>query len=135
MKWSRSAYFDTGSPEYASYVKCLCWSLGHAEQLLFSCLCSKVAVYLWIGSQLKMLLICNDYYLPVLVPMMESNTSVGWIIFFSLVSLASFSFSLSFFSKSSFHLVLGSLKNTILYLLFRYSVSQKKIASSETTHL
>jgi len=28
-----------------SYVKCLCWSLGHAEQLLFSCLCSKVTVY------------------------------------------------------------------------------------------
>ena len=25
------------------HVKCLCWSLGHAEQLLFSCLCSKVA--------------------------------------------------------------------------------------------
>ena len=28
-----------------SYIKCLCWSLGHAEQLLFSCLCSKVTVY------------------------------------------------------------------------------------------
>ena len=28
-----------------SYVKCLCWSLGHAEQLLFSGLCSKVTVY------------------------------------------------------------------------------------------
>ena len=28
-----------------SYVKCLCWSLGHDEQLLFSCLCSKVTVY------------------------------------------------------------------------------------------
>ena len=27
-------------------VKCLYWSLGHTEQLLFSCLCSKVA-YLW----------------------------------------------------------------------------------------
>ena len=27
------------------YIKCLCWSLGHAEQLLFSCLCSKVTVY------------------------------------------------------------------------------------------
>ena len=30
---------------HMSYVKCLCWSLGHAEQRLFSCLCSKVAVY------------------------------------------------------------------------------------------
>ena len=27
------------------HVKCLCWSLGHAEQRLFSCLGSKVAVY------------------------------------------------------------------------------------------
>ena len=26
------------------HVKCLCWSLGHAEQLLFSCLCSKVSI-------------------------------------------------------------------------------------------
>ena len=26
------------------YFKCLCWSLGHAEQLLFSCLCSKVSI-------------------------------------------------------------------------------------------
>ena len=29
---------------HMSYVKCLCWSLGHAEQLLFSCLCSKVSI-------------------------------------------------------------------------------------------
>ena len=28
-----------------SYVKCLCSSLGYAEQLLFSCLCSEVTVY------------------------------------------------------------------------------------------
>ena len=28
-------------------VNCLCWSLGHAEQLLFSCLCSNVAVDGW----------------------------------------------------------------------------------------
>ena len=28
-------------------VKCLCWSLGHAEQILFSCLCSNLAVYGW----------------------------------------------------------------------------------------
>ena len=26
------------------YVKCLCWSFGQAEQLLFSCLCSKVSI-------------------------------------------------------------------------------------------
>ena len=26
------------------YVKCLCWSLRHAEQLLFSGLCSKVSI-------------------------------------------------------------------------------------------
>ena len=26
------------------YVKCLCWFLGHAEQLLFWCLCSKVSI-------------------------------------------------------------------------------------------
>ena len=32
---------------HMSYVKCLCWSLGHAEQFLFSCLCSNVAVYGW----------------------------------------------------------------------------------------
>ena len=32
-------------------VKCLSWSLGHSEQLLFSCLCSKVPVST--GSQLK----------------------------------------------------------------------------------
>ena len=29
---------------HMSYVKCLCWSLGHAEQLLFSGLCSKVSI-------------------------------------------------------------------------------------------
>jgi len=31
---------------HMSYVKCLClcWFLGHAEQLLFSCLCSKVSI-------------------------------------------------------------------------------------------
>ena len=29
---------------HLSYVKCLCWSLGHAEQLLFSCLYSKVSI-------------------------------------------------------------------------------------------
>ena len=28
-----------------SYVKCLCWSLGHADQFLFSCLSSKVTAY------------------------------------------------------------------------------------------
>ena len=27
--------------------KCLSWSLGHAEQLLFSCLCSKDTIYKW----------------------------------------------------------------------------------------
>ena len=32
---------------HMSYVKCLFWSLGHAQQLLFSCLCSKVAVSRW----------------------------------------------------------------------------------------
>ena len=32
---------------HLSYVKCLCWSLGHAEQILFSCLCSKVGIYRW----------------------------------------------------------------------------------------
>ena len=33
---------------HMSYIKCWCWSLGHAEQLLFSCLvCSKVTVYRW----------------------------------------------------------------------------------------
>ena len=30
-----------------SYAKCLCWPLEHAEQLLFSCLCSKVTNYKW----------------------------------------------------------------------------------------
>ena len=29
---------------HMSYVKCLCWSLGHAEQLLFWCFCSKVSI-------------------------------------------------------------------------------------------
>ena len=29
---------------HMSYVKCLCWSLGHSEQLLFSCLYSKVSI-------------------------------------------------------------------------------------------
>ena len=30
-----------------SSVKCLCWYLGHAGQLLFSYLCSEVTVYRW----------------------------------------------------------------------------------------
>ena len=30
---------------HMSHVNCLCWSLGHAEQFLFSC--SNVAVYGW----------------------------------------------------------------------------------------
>ena len=30
---------------HMSHVKCLSWSLGHAEQFLFSCLCSNIAVY------------------------------------------------------------------------------------------
>ena len=29
---------------HMSYVNCLCWSLGHAEQFLFACLCSKVSI-------------------------------------------------------------------------------------------
>ena len=29
------------------YVKCFCWSLGHAKQLLFAYLCSNVTVYGW----------------------------------------------------------------------------------------
>ena len=29
---------------HMSYVKWLCWSLGHAEQLLFSCLYSEVSI-------------------------------------------------------------------------------------------
>ena len=29
---------------HKSFVKCLCWSLGHAEQLLFSCARSKVSI-------------------------------------------------------------------------------------------
>ena len=32
---------------HMSHVKYLGWSLGHAEQFLFSCLCSNVAVYGW----------------------------------------------------------------------------------------
>ena len=30
-----------------SHVTCLCWSLGHAKQFLFSFLCSNVDVYGW----------------------------------------------------------------------------------------
>ena len=29
---------------HMSYIKCLCWFSGHAEQLLFWCLCSKVSI-------------------------------------------------------------------------------------------
>ena len=32
---------------HMSFVKCLCWSFGHAEQFLFSCLCSNVAAFGW----------------------------------------------------------------------------------------
>ena len=32
---------------HMSYVKCLFRSLVHAEQLLFSCLCSNVTLYTW----------------------------------------------------------------------------------------
>ena len=32
---------------YKCQMSMLCWTLGHAEQLLFSCLCSKVTVYRW----------------------------------------------------------------------------------------
>ena len=30
---------------HMSHVKCLCWSSWHAEQVLFSCPCSKLSVY------------------------------------------------------------------------------------------
>ena len=32
---------------FAKLAKLANWSLGHAEQLLFSCLCSKVTIYRW----------------------------------------------------------------------------------------
>ena len=37
---------------HMSYVKCLCWSLGYAEQILFSCLCSKVSICNYVTCQI-----------------------------------------------------------------------------------
>ena len=34
-------------------VKCLHWSLGHAEQLLFSCLCSKVSICNYVSCHMS----------------------------------------------------------------------------------
>ena len=38
---------------HMSYVKCLCWSLGHAEQFLFSCLCSKVSISIYVTCDMS----------------------------------------------------------------------------------
>ena len=42
-KKCRTLFYNSWEPVTVS-VTCLCWSLGHAEQLLFSCLCSKVSI-------------------------------------------------------------------------------------------
>ena len=34
-------------------VTCLCWSLGHAEQLLFSCVSSKVIIYNYVTCHMS----------------------------------------------------------------------------------
>ena len=47
-----------------SHVKCLCWSLGHAEQLLFSCLYSKVSI-------------CNAHS-PRSAPKVEKKFADNW---------------------------------------------------------
>ena len=38
---------------HMSYIKCLCWSLGHAEQLLFWSLCSKVSIYNYVTCRMS----------------------------------------------------------------------------------
>ena len=35
------------------YLKCLCWSLGHAEQLLFSCVSSKVSIFNYVTCHIS----------------------------------------------------------------------------------
>ena len=49
-----------------SYVKWLCWSLRHAEQLLFSCLYSKVSVSNYVTCQMSHVtcLMSNGYVDP-----------------------------------------------------------------------
>ena len=43
--------------------RCQVWSLGHAEQLLFSCLCSKVTVYRWNGNGFWLQKFLSDFQL------------------------------------------------------------------------
>ena len=51
---------------HMSYVKCLCWSSGHAEQLLFSCLYSKVSICNYVTCHMSNVtcLMSNGYVDP-----------------------------------------------------------------------
>ena len=59
--------FDTWHLMYDMlFVKCLCWSSGHAEQLLFSCVCSKVSICNYVTCRMSHVtcLMSNAYVDP-----------------------------------------------------------------------
>ena len=46
---------------HMSCVKCLCWSLVHSEQLLFSCVSSKVIIYNYVTCHMSHVTCCMSY--------------------------------------------------------------------------
>ena len=55
---------------HMSCVKCLCWSLVHSEQLLFSCVSSKVIIYNYVTCHMSHVtcLMSNAYVDPCDMP-------------------------------------------------------------------
>ena len=57
-------------------VTCLCWSLGHAEQLLFSCVSSKVSICNYVTCHI-LPFTCHMLYVVVTT---QGKLSVSWHI-------------------------------------------------------
>ena len=65
---------------HMSYVKCWCSSLGHAEQLLFWCLCSKVSICDYVTCRMSHVA-CHMWH--VTCEMLRLILGTCWTIFFS----------------------------------------------------
>ena len=86
-----------------SNVNCLCWSLGHAEQLLFSCLCSKVAYVKCQVSSVK----CQ---------MLMLILGTCWTTFVFMSMLKSDIYQMSSIKCQMLMLILGTCRTTFVFM-------------------
>ena len=90
---SQTSAGNLSSVKFVKCPKCLCWSLGHAEQLLCSCLCSKVTYMSNVKCQKLMLIIGTCWTTFVFMSMLKSLKFKGknGIAFFGTLSSSTLS--------------------------------------------